>query len=211
MKKLFQNLLTSGKVLTGATGSLGSHILAQLAENANVQKMFCPIRSSHKESATERLVSALKERSLLIPLTKVISLSSELSNPNFGLSASDLASLQSETTHIIHCAWAVNFALSAQSFEPQIQALHNLLSLSLSTPKPAYLLFCSSIGTAMATQRPAYIASARIPELRDASPTGYSRSKLIGERILEAAVLNSEAHATTLRIGQIVPARNAGS
>jgi len=43
-----------------------------------------------------------------------------------------------------------------------------------------------------------------------ASPTGYARSKLIAERMIEKAVTSYNANAIILRIGQIVPAKKSG-
>jgi thioester reductase-like protein len=130
--------------------------------------------------------------------------------PHFNLSNSVFENIKLETTHIIHCAWEVNFSLSIRSFEPQIQALHNLLTMSMDKPDPAHLIFCSSIATAMATPTPALIPSARIPDLYHPSATGYARSILVGERVVEAAT-KAGANAIILRIGQIVPGRNLGS
>ena len=50
-----------------------------------------------------------------------------------------------------------------------------------------------------------------IKELTDASPTGYARSKIIAERMLERAVVLDGARAVILRIGQIIPSQNSGS
>ncbi len=63
----------------------------------------------------------------------------------------------------------------------------------------------------MSTPAPAIIPSGPILNLYHASPMGYGRSKLIGERILEAAVNKYDARATVMRIGQIIPARAIGS
>ncbi len=105
-----------------------------------------------------------------------------------------------------------------RSFTPQLGALQNLISLSLSSPfsEPAKVLFCSSVGTAIATPAPqsgteVVISEVPIKELTDAWPTGYARSKLIAERILEKAVTVDGAHATILRIGQIIPSPKSGS
>jgi len=141
---------------------------------------------------------------------KIISLSVDLSKPHFNLSNSLFEDLKLETSHIIHCAWEVNFSLFIRSFEPQIQALHDLLTVSMDKPKPAHLIFCSSIATVMATPTPALIPSARTPDIHHSSATGYAHSKLVGERVVEAAT-KVGAKATVLRIGQIVPARNLGS
>jgi len=68
----------------------------------------------------------------------------------------------------------------------------------------------------MATPAPYPGAEVIIPEtpindVGDASPTGYARSKLIAERMLEKAVAADGARATVLRIGQIIPSPKSGS
>jgi thioester reductase-like protein len=55
------------------------------------------------------------------------------------------------------------------------------------------------------------IAEAPIKELAYASPTGYARSKLIAERMLEKGVSAAGARATILRIGQIIPSSKSSS
>ncbi|KAG0645595.1 Nonribosomal peptide synthase enzyme [Hyphodiscus hymeniophilus] len=209
-------------ILTGATGSLGSHILSHLIALPTVSKIYCLFRPSHtsaSQTPLSRLESALKARDLsLLPSPKVVALTSDLSTPTLGLETQTLSKLRSETTHIIHCAWEVNFALPIQSFTPQLASLQNLLNLSLSTPfsSPARLLFCSSIGTAMATPSTASCSRVEIPEtpiadMRHCSATGYARSKLVAEKMIEHATTTAGAKATVLRIGQIVPSAGAGS
>jgi thioester reductase-like protein len=102
-----------------------------------------------------------------------------------------------------------------QSFVPQLAALHNLIALSLSTQSPARLLFISSIGAAIPAPSPHQKVTI-IPETPVISPshipgTGYGRSKLIGERMIEAAVSSYNARATVLRVGQVVPSLTEGS
>lgn len=108
----------------------------------------------------------------------------------------------------------MNFIIPVQAFVPQLESLHNLLALSLATASPTRLLFTSSIGAAIGTTLSQKIAM--IPESPVESPThvpatGYGRSKLIGERMVEAAVFSSSARATVLRLGQIAPSLNLGS
>jgi thioester reductase-like protein len=166
---------------------LGSHLLIQLINNSRVKKIYCLIRTSQHETATDRLAASLKKHQMATSHPKIIPLSADFSKPRFNLSNSLFQDLKLEATHIIHCAWEVNFSLSIRSFEPQIQVLHNLLTLSMDNPEPAHLIFCSSIGTAMATPISALILSSRISDLHQASATGYARSKLVGERVVEAA------------------------
>jgi thioester reductase-like protein len=175
--------------------------------------VYCLCRSS-SQSATDRLASALKTHSLsyLHSSAKIYPLTASLSEPNLGLEEDVYASLQKEATHIIHCAWTVNFSIPLSSFVPQLLGLQNLLSLSLSTPTstPAKVVFCSSISAALGTKPPAIIPSDSLPDLKQASPTGYGRSKLVAEKILQRANELSGADAKVLRIGQITPSREEG-
>ncbi|RDW80543.1 hypothetical protein BP5796_05241 [Coleophoma crateriformis] len=195
-------------ILTGTTGSLGSHILAQLIAPSSVSKIYCLVRRC--EVPFKKLSDTLEDRKFYVPLSKVTTLSADISETDLSLADSVFENLKSEATHIIHCAWAVNFTLPVSSLEPHLKGLHNLISLTQSMLRVAHFIFCSSVSTAMASPTPSTVLSAPVPSLEYAVPTGYARSKLVAERIIEVA---SEAgvHATILRIGQIVPAREIGS
>ena len=75
---------------------------------------------------------------------------------------------------------------------------------------PARFVFCSSISAALGTPAPARIPEAAIQSLGQVSHTGYAASKLVGERIVQAAVDSHGARATVLRIGQVVGDTKAG-
>lgn len=192
-------------VLTGSTGSLGTHILALLLTRPDVHNVYCLVRG---ENPQERVLEALRQRNLSIPDTKFpVALTSDLSKKDLGLSPDMFNKLQSETTTIIHSAWAVNFSLGIRSFEEQhIKGVHNLaqFSLSVSTPAPAHFFFCSSIATALGTSTPAIIPETPISDLKAALPQGYARSKLVSERIICNAAGDAGALTRILRIGQIV-------
>lgn len=142
----------------------------------------------------------------MVDISKLSILSCNLAQPDLGLKASTYDLLLSQITCIIHCAWSVNFQLSLQSFEHHIQGLHNLVQLSLRVrfSNPAHFIFCSSISAALGTPRPARVPEAPIGNLAHASYTGYAKSKLVGERVVQTAVDVYGASATILRIGQVV-------
>ncbi|RDW91655.1 hypothetical protein BP5796_02820 [Coleophoma crateriformis] len=200
-------------ILTGATGFLGAHLLAALVESNCVRKVYAFMRpgSDKGQFPEDRLESALQDKGFSIPLDKVVPLYTDITQDRFGLQPTPLyKSMLSEITHIIHCAWAVNFAIDISAFEPQLMGLHNLLAFSMQSDQHARLLFCSSIGVVQSTEGPAIIASAPLASFETCSPMGYAQSKLIGERMVESATKYG-ANATVLRIGQIIPGRRRGT
>ena len=169
-----------------------------------MQKVYCLVRGDDPSS---RLHNSLKARHLAITNPAKLSVfTSDLSHSKLGLDVSTHTILLSRTTHIIHCAWPVNFQLPLSAFEPSIRGLQNLLQLYLTVTAsaPARFLFCSSISTALGTPSPARIPEAPIEDLEQVSLTGYAQSKLIGERMVQAAVEKAGADAEILRIGQVV-------
>ncbi|KAG6126433.1 putative NRPS-like protein biosynthetic cluster [Claviceps purpurea] len=205
-------------VLTGATGFLGSHILAALIASKRVHKIYALIRPHHRVPdaavASSQLAAALQDKGFAdLPLDKVICIHHDLTKAdNLGIEPPHLyEALKKEATHIIHCAWAVNFTIGLPAFEPQIAGLHNLLSLCMQSKNQVCLQFCSSIGVAQAIQGPVVIPSSAMPSLDTGGDLGYAQSKLVGERIIESAVKNHGLSAMVLRIGQIVPGRRRGA
>ena len=191
-------------LLTGATGAVGAHILAQLLQNSNVKKVFCLIRGPDPIS---RLHSSMETRGLAIEdPTKLSVHSSDLSRPDLGLHVSDYFAVVSQVSHIVHCAWPVNFQLGLHSFEPHIAGVQNLVQISLAVPTPeaAKFIFCSSITAALGSPTPARIPEGPIEDLSYSSDLGYGRSKLVAEHVIQAAANSVHANATILRIGQVV-------
>lgn len=175
--------------------------------------MYAFIRPGNQDiqPPAARLERSLQSKGLDVSLKNVVPLYHDLTQTNFGLKSPALYDqLKSEVTHIIHCAWSVNFAIPLSAFEPQLLGLHNLLAFTAKSAHNVRLVFCSSIGVAQSTKVPARIASAPIPSHDHCSPTGYAQSKLVGEYIVESAV-RSGANATVLRIGQIIPGRHRGT
>ncbi|BCS22828.1 putative NRPS-like protein biosynthetic cluster [Aspergillus puulaauensis] len=195
-------------LLTGTTGSLGIYILSRLMQKRNVKRIYCLVRASNTSNALDRILSNLASRSLpMVNVSKIVALPSQLGSENLGLSPSVLSELRVSLTKVIHSAWAVNFTLGVRSFEAQhIKGVHNLINLCLSSERssPAQLYFCSSISSAAGTPLPATISEAPVPKLAHAHNMGYARSKLVAERIVQAAAEKTGMVAKVLRVGQIV-------
>jgi thioester reductase-like protein len=198
-------------VLTGATGSLGAHIATQLARSDNVRTIYCLVRAKSVASAGRRVAQSLHNRAVLFGLPpaaarKIIALPADLANStSLGLDETTYDRLAKSATAVIHCAWAVNFNWSLESFESCIAGARNLLDFCLSTkaPQPASFSFCSSVSTVART--PGNWVPEEFPEsLSYAQGMGYAQSKLVTENIINRAAHQTGMTARVLRIGQIV-------
>lgn len=199
-------------VLTGATGSLGAHILDQLTRRPEVSQVICLSRAKDDADSLERVRQSLALRKRTVPMGKVVSYAADVNRPDLGLSPSVYDSIQSSATAIIHNAWPVNFVLSINSFDEHIGGVVNLINMGLKSSfkqKPAFF-FSSSVGTRQG--RPEPLISETFPD----SPTtaggmGYGQSKWVVEKIMQrAGQVVPSARFGVLRIGQLVGDTESG-
>ncbi|KAI1409283.1 hypothetical protein F5Y13DRAFT_203712 [Hypoxylon sp. FL1857] len=194
-------------VLTGSTGSLGSHILSSLLSRGNVKKVFCLNRNGDIKTQS----ASLKARglpNLREDDERVVFLRIKPTEPKFGLSDEEYKSLTQETTTIVHNAFPVNFLLSVRAFEPQFQFFMSILRLAVDSQYSPAVLFVSSITAA--TPIAVDGNPATIPEgVLDPSQAthllqqGYARAKYICERLLASYASTSGRRAAVLRVGQV--------
>ena len=198
------------QLITGATGSLGAFLLADTIKRTHVKNVLALVRGSDSASARSRVLESLASRNLKLSefeLTKLKALPANFGESTLGLLEDEFDALTKSVTHVIHCAWAVNFNIPVNVFEAQhIRGLHNLISLCLRSqhPSPARFFFCSSLSAAGGTPRPANIPEKMVEDLNHAQDMGYARSKLVAEHIVRNAMRTTGINARVLRIGQIV-------
>lgn len=196
-------------LLTGVTGGLGAHLLAQLVRDPNVSTIWALVRASSEHTALERTLQSLTTRGISLSLKeihKIIALPSDLSKPDFGLGAERIEQLRSSLTLVIHSAWAVNFNISVESFEEQhIKAVPNFVNLCQSTThgSPARFYFCSSVSSTGGTPRPGTVPEIPVRDITHVQGTGYARSKYVAEQIVRNVMRDVGAQARVLRIGQL--------
>ncbi|KAK3300370.1 putative NRPS-like enzyme [Chaetomium fimeti] len=161
-------------LLTGATGSIGAHVLAQLITSPSISRVFCLVRSSSSPNDTSpptrpsdsspssdppalnRIHASLRTRRLTHLLhthptaaSKIHAHTGDPSLPQLGLDESVYADLASTCSLVIHLAWPVHFGLGLGSFEPHVRGLRALLAMALEQRgEPAVVLFGSSVGVA---------------------------------------------------------------
>ncbi|OAP60565.1 hypothetical protein AYL99_05567 [Fonsecaea erecta] len=198
-------------VVTGATGSLGAHLVAQLVRREDVSEVCCLVRASSETSARQRVIKSLQERAVYhtLPLEqrrKISCYPSDFSKPNLGLDDRLYATISAKITSLIHCAWSVNFNKNLSSFEADcIAGAQHLMLLCLSAkqPTPASFNFCSSVSTV--ANIPGDVVAEALPQsFKCAQGMGYAQSKLVTEHLVTRAASQTGMDARVLRVGQII-------
>ncbi|KAE8553904.1 hypothetical protein EYB25_002442 [Talaromyces marneffei] len=213
---------TATVLLTGGTGSLGSHLLAHLVQKSVVRHVVCMNRpSTGKQDPYDRQATALKSKGLSISpeeWSKVIVFETNTGSPKLGLSGADYTWLCERITHIVHNAWPMNFKMHVSSYKSQFRVLQHLLLLARDAhahqqpTRRTRVLFISSISTVGWYGK--FTAETIVPEtpiqdFRTALDLGYAQAKLVCEKIIERARndFGTEIEVGYIRIGQIAGAQ----
>ena len=209
-------------VVTGATGSLGSHLVAYLAALPHIRSIVCLNRYSSRE-VTLRQREALTSRGLSPgsdALSKLKVFETDTSKPMLGLPSSGYEYLADNVTHIVHNAWPMSITRPIKAFESQFKVMQNLIELASKAasrcsegPKIGFQ-FISSIATV--GNFPIWSGSTDVPEERmtveSVLPTGYGDAKLVCEHMLEETLQKwpERFRPMTVRIGQIAGSKTTG-
>ena len=213
-------------LLTGATGSLGAHILQVLSEDTVVKRIIClsrqpspTVQSTTKEVLRSRQIEVLDKMGLTISefgWSKIQHLCWNTNAKSFGLSSTEYVDLTKTVTHIFHGAWPMDFKRSLSSFESQIKTASDIIQLGRNIHhtrchcKPRIVL-ASSIAVVGRYKSP--IVPEQVPE--DPSiplPMGYAEAKWVCEKIFENAFvsLKEEIDPMIARIGQLSGSQHTG-
>nr|WHS04491.1 polyketide synthase [Phaeosphaeriaceae sp. CF-150626] len=206
-------------VITGATGGLGAHMVAEAAVRPDVSRVIC-LNRRNKQNALDRQIHALRKKGINLTSTELSKLTvheTDLSQPtHLGLPPDIYTALLPHVTHIIHNAWLMHSKWPVARFSPQLRIMSHLLhfardvSLHCTTRSPLSFIFISSIATV--GYHPYLISSPSVPEARvpiaSVLPTGYGDAKYICERMLDATL---HAHPTRFRAAAIRLGQIAGS
>ena len=202
-------------LLTGPTGSLGSHLLYKLLRSPEISHIYLLVRGASPHAAKERVIKSLTSRCLPLPPefeSKVTILPCRLSSPDLGLTLDQYQLLADRIDVVAHLAWTVNFLVPLRTFTSHLSALQNLVNFALSSSKaiPPKFLFCSTV--AAASQHPFPISEAVFPEPSVSGPTGYAQSKWVAEQICAAADLSTHLRGriSIVRVGQLSGSSETG-
>lgn len=186
-------------LLTGSTGSLGSYILDALISETRVTHIYCLNRGSE---SLERQQKSHAAKGLQRLTDKVTCLDADLSRDFFGLPSDTHSLLSRQVTHIIHNAWQVDFNLSLDFFAGQVSIVRRLVDFSVSSSAGALLFFISSI-SAVAGHTGELVPERILEDWSAPTENGYGQSKLVSERIIDAAAKQAGVPGIVCRVGQV--------
>jgi thioester reductase-like protein/SAM-dependent methyltransferase/acyl carrier protein len=210
-------------LVTGATGSLGSHLVAHLAQIAEVESIICLNRRSNANPPHARQRHSMESKGIMmndISWSKLRVFETDTSKPMLGLSKQDYRDLVISVTHIVHNAWPMSINRPVEGYEPQFQIMRNLIdfarqSSSMRSPEhKVSFQFISSIATV--GLYPVWTGRSLVPEERvtieSVLPSGYSDAKFVCERMLDETLhkQTSSFSAMAVRIGQIAGSKTSG-
>ncbi|KAK2028394.1 male sterility protein [Colletotrichum zoysiae] len=200
-------------ILTGSTGNMGCYLLDGMIRNPFIKKIICFNRSN--DGGAGKQARVMEERGLQQPEKsgKVEFFHTSLSQPRLGLSEEVYSRLLREADRIVHNAWAVNFNMPLEAFEPHIKGVRNVADFAATADKRVVVVFVSTIGTT-AMWDP---SRGPVPEtsLRDLAMAGiyvgYGGGKLVASLVLEDAAEVGDFPLAIVRVGQIAgPLGSAG-
>jgi nonribosomal peptide synthetase MxcG len=194
-------------VLTGATGFLGAHLLAELLARTD-DRVVCPVRADDASAAARRLREALVAQGL--PPTglddRVEAVPADLARPGLGLDPDQLADL-AECDAIYHNAAVISVMREYPSLRGvNVHGTRQMLRLAAVRGVPLH--YVSTLNVA-----PPRTVRSEVPEdflpahpgLRD----GYQQSKWAAERLVEQAAARG-LPVTVHRLARLVGAAGTG-
>ncbi|KAG9764092.1 hypothetical protein KCU73_g1117, partial [Aureobasidium melanogenum] len=213
----------SGKrvvMITGATGSLGTHLVAHVSRLPDVWQVVCVNRRSRGDPMTRQL-DALRDRKIHLEpsiSSKLIVYESDTSKDMLGLEKRQWAWLANHVTHICHDAWPMSAQRPVDGFQTQFQVMRNLIDLAtVATSNHGAVVsfeFVSSI--AVVGHYPLWTGRRRVPEkrmcIRSVLPNGYGDAKYVCETMLDSTLRRHPSHfrAFITRPGQIAGSKLSG-
>ncbi|KAI4701882.1 putative NRPS-like protein biosynthetic cluster [Alternaria sp. Ai002NY15] len=203
-------------ILTGSTGSLGSHMLEQLLRNPEVERVYCLNRSDNAEVRQKESFTRYHDPNA--NFSKAEFLKTDFSADHFGLSDATYERLLSTATSFIHAAWSVDFNLSLESYEAtHVAGTYRAINFASASRHKTPIIFISSIAS-VSDWRSVVQDGSAVPEsiatLFDSAitiPQGYSESKYVASEILATASHRLGIKTAIVRAGQLAgPSTDAG-
>lgn len=210
-------------LVTGATGSLGSHLVAHFAELPNVKTVICLNRHIAGSEPEVRQRQSMESRGINIDTnaySKLRVFQTDTAKPMLGLPQENYDVLQNTVTHVLHNAWPMSGKRPLKGFELQFQVMRNLIDFvrdiacKRGDGSKVSLQFISSIATV--GHYPLWTGKINVPEERmtieSVLPNGYGDAKFVCERMLDETLHKypDRFRVMAVRLGQVAGSKTSG-
>ncbi|OKJ43565.1 non-ribosomal peptide synthetase [Streptomyces sp. CB01580] len=197
-------------LLTGATGFVGTHLLARLLRSTEAE-VVCAVRGQSPEEALARVHAALEAAGLALPPEehhRVTALPADLSLPQLGMTEDQWSELGSTVDAIVHNGAAVSVVRDYTALRPaNTESTRCLLRLAAPRGIPVHYVSTLSVG-------PPRALSEEFEETfltaHEGLRYGYQQTKWASERLLERAAERG-LPVTVHRLGRVVGPIAAGT
>ncbi|KAL3460943.1 hypothetical protein BJX64DRAFT_174346 [Aspergillus heterothallicus] len=198
--------------LTGATGFVGSYLLAELLALPQVKTVICLVRAKDPSEARSRIQSAFTKFGLTpktTDLAKVVAQPGELAQPSLGLGPVQYAHAARQSSVVFHLAAHVNFVQPYSSHrDANILGMLNIIRFSQAGRRKAvhYTSSISAYGPTGLITGFQYLSEDIRPRSHVTAieyETGYGQSKFAAECIAWNAI-DSGLPVTIHRLGFVL-------
>ncbi|MFH8467530.1 amino acid adenylation domain-containing protein [Streptomyces sp. NPDC017991] len=178
-------------LLTGATGFLGVHLIAQLLGNG-VRRVFCLARKAHTPDEALGRITARMRRYGLDPARyedRLTAVPGDLADPHLGLDDATWQRLARETDTIVHAGSHVNFAYPYAALAPQnVGGTRTVLELAAAErTKPVHYISTIAVIVGFGTAGVRQVREDTPLEYADRISLGYPETKWVAERLISQA------------------------
>lgn len=177
-------------LLTGATGFIGSYLLADLLENKDIGSIYILSRKVDKNNEKERLFTAFEKFSVpgherLAAATNISVIEGDITQPRLGISDAAFEELCSEVDVIHHIAARVNHIRPYEVLKaPNVDSVSDIISIA-QKGRDKIVNFVSTLGSAAKKDKDGRYVEAFPGNAVLNSDMGYLLSKWESERLLE--------------------------
>ncbi|MER5550686.1 amino acid adenylation domain-containing protein [Streptomyces sp. NPDC002793] len=190
-------------LLTGVTGFVGTHLLAELLRRTDAE-VVCAVRAMSPDTALERVHSALAAADLPLPPDqhhRVTALPADLDRPLLGLGDEQWDELRATVDAIVHNGAVVSVVRDYTALRPaNTDSTHDLLRLA--APRRIPLHYVSTLSVGPPRSLSAEFTESFLPA-HEGLRHGYQQTKWASERLLEQAVERG-LPVTIHRLGRVV-------
>lgn len=175
-------------LLTGATGFLGIHVLAELLASDALAQAYCLVRADSREHALERILDQARRFELELDVQRVHAMCGDIGRPGLGLCEEDWQRCSRDAQQIVHASAHVNHIEGYVTFRESTNAMKEVIRLAGTGRRKLVQFISSTAGCALKIGEEFSIFE-KEDFIEDGAHVygGYGQSKWVQETFLKRA------------------------